>query len=121
MREKKGLVHPAFLQNLKYSKDTELTYDVIYNLNKYISYTQLSNYINKIIENNDISNKYRNMGKMAYESLMNYLCANKEIFPKFDSCNCKLSCGCSGACKCGKTKKLTGVKYSTVGKWTTLK
>lgn len=67
-------------------------------------------------EVNDISNKYRNMGKAAYESLMNYLCANKEIFPKFDSCNCKLSCGCSGACKCGKTKKLTGIKYSTVGK-----
>jgi hypothetical protein len=67
-------------------------------------------------EVNDISNKYRNMGKAAYESLMNYLCENKELFPKFDSCNCKLSCGCSGACKCGKTKKLTGIKYSTVGK-----
>ena len=40
--------------------------------------------IHGLKEVNDISNKYRNMGKAAYESLMNYLCANKELFPKFD-------------------------------------
>lgn len=64
----------------------------------------------------DLSNKYRNMGKAAYESLLGYLCANKESFPKFDGCNCKLSCGCSGSCGCGKTKKMTGIKFSTVTK-----
>lgn len=67
-------------------------------------------------EVNDISNKYRNMGKSAYESVMGYLCANKSDFQKFDACNCKLSCGCSGSCNCGKTKKLTGFKFSTVTK-----
>lgn len=64
----------------------------------------------------DFSNKYRKMGKEAYESVIGYLCNNKELFPKFDDCNCKLSCGCSGSCSCGKTKKLTGFKYSTVKK-----
>lgn len=64
----------------------------------------------------DLSNKYRNMGKAAFESLQGYLCANKESFPKFDGCNCALSCGCSGSCNCGKTKKLTGIKFSTVTK-----
>jgi replication factor C subunit 2/4 len=68
-----------FLQNLKYSKDTELTYDVIYNLNKYISYTQMSNYINKIIENNDISNLLKitndiiNEGYVFYSILKQFI------------------------------------------------
>ncbi|MDV4026818.1 hypothetical protein CMT52_21085 [Elizabethkingia anophelis] len=67
-------------------------------------------------EVNDISNKYRNMGKLAYESVLGYLCANKDLFPKFDTCNCKLSCGCTGTCSCGRTKKITGFKFSTVSK-----
>lgn len=64
----------------------------------------------------DISNKYRNMGKHAFESVLDYLCENKDDFPKFDDCNCKKKCGCSGKCSCGKTKKITGVKFSTVKK-----
>ncbi len=62
------------------------------------------------------SNKYRAMGKEAYESVLDYLCQNKDLFPKFDDCNCKLKCGCSGKCSCGKTKKLSGFKFSTVRK-----
>lgn len=62
------------------------------------------------------SNKYRSMGKQAYESVLGYLCENKSLFPKFNDCNCRLSCGCSGSCLCGKTKKLTGFTYSTVKK-----
>lgn len=63
-----------------------------------------------------ISNKYRNMGKIAFDSVIGYLCTNKELFSKFDSCNCKLSCGCSGKCSCGKTKKLSGFKFKTIKK-----
>ena len=62
------------------------------------------------------SNKYRDMGKEAYNSVLGYLCENKDLFPKFEDCNCKLSCGCMGSCLCGKKKKLTGFKYSTVKK-----
>ena len=67
-------------------------------------------------EVNDISNKYRNMGKFAFESVQEFLCENKDLFPKFDDCNCKKQCGCVGACTCGKTKKITGIKFSTVKK-----
>lgn len=63
-----------------------------------------------------LSNKYRSMGKEAYHSLLGYLCLNKNLFPKFDDCNCKKTCGCSGSCSCGKTKKLSGFKYSSVRK-----
>lgn len=63
-----------------------------------------------------LSNKYRAMGREAYNSLHGYLCLNKSLFPKFDDCNCKKSCGCSGNCSCGKTKKLSGFKYSSVRK-----
>lgn len=63
-----------------------------------------------------LSNKYRSMGREAYNSLLGYLCINKTLFPKFDDCNCKKSCGCSGNCTCGTTKKLTGFKFSTVRK-----
>lgn len=63
-----------------------------------------------------LSNKYRSMGKEAYNSLHTYLCLHKEQFTKFDDCNCKTSCGCSGNCSCGKTKKLTGFKFSSVQK-----
>lgn len=68
-----------FLQNLKYSKDTQLTYDEIYNLNKYISYTQMSNYINKIIQNNNISNLLKitndiiNQGFVFYSILKQFI------------------------------------------------
>jgi hypothetical protein len=62
------------------------------------------------------SNKYRAMGKEAYNSLLGFLCQNKNLFPKFDDCNCRKSCGCSGSCSCGRTKKLTGIKYSTIKK-----
>ena len=64
----------------------------------------------------DISNKYRNMGKHAFESVLDYLCENKDDFQKFDDCNCRKKCGCSGKCTCGKTKKMTGFKFSTVRK-----
>lgn len=64
----------------------------------------------------DFSNKYRRMGKEAYQSVLEYLCSNKALFPKFDDCNCKKACGCSGSCTCGKTKKMTGFKFSTVRK-----
>lgn len=67
-------------------------------------------------EVNDISNKYRNMGKVAFESLQEFLCQNKDDYPKFDGCDCKKQCGCAGACTCGKTNKLTGFKFSTVKK-----
>lgn len=63
-----------------------------------------------------LSDKYRNMGKEAFESLHGFLCANKNSYPKFDDCNCKLNCGCTGSCSCGKTKKLSGIKFSTVRK-----
>lgn len=62
------------------------------------------------------SNKYREMGREAFNSVQGYLCANKEDFPKFDDCNCHLNCGCSGTCSCGKPKKMTGFKFSTVRK-----
>ncbi|MGL5233753.1 MAG: hypothetical protein ACRC8Z_03220 [Empedobacter falsenii] len=65
-------------------------------------------------EVNDISNKYRNMGKYAFESVQEYLCTKKNDFPKFDDCGCVKTCGCSGKCNCGKTKKITGFKFSTV-------
>ncbi len=67
-------------------------------------------------EVNDISNKYRNMGKAAFESLQEFLCHNQSDYPKFDACNCKKKCGCNGVCNCGKTKKITGFKFSTVRK-----
>lgn len=64
----------------------------------------------------DISNKYRNMGKYAFESVMDFLCENKESYPKFDDCNCVRKCGCAGSCTCGRTHKITGFKFSTVKK-----
>jgi len=43
------------LQNLKYY-NTELNYDEIYNLNKYITYKKMSYYIDSLLLNNDIKN-----------------------------------------------------------------
>ena len=37
-------------------------------------------------ELNDLSNKYKNMGRETLQNLREYLCINKEIFPKFDAC-----------------------------------
>ena len=68
-----------FLQNLKYLKDKQPTYDAIYNLNKYISYTQMSNYIDKIIQNKDISNLLKitndiiNQGYVFYSILKQFI------------------------------------------------
>lgn len=62
------------------------------------------------------SNKYRDMGREAFNSVMGYLCANKTDFPLFDSSNCRFNCGCSGACSCGGTKKMTGFKFKTISK-----
>lgn len=67
-------------------------------------------------EINDISNKYRDMGRYAFDTVMGHLCENKALYPLFDPCNCRLNCGCSGKCTCGKTKKITGFKFSTVKK-----
>jgi len=64
-------------------------------------------------EINDFSNKYRNMGLAAFESVMEYVKANREHFPQLSFCK---SCGNFGSCKCGKTNKMTGFKYSTVRK-----
>lgn len=61
-----------------------------------------------------LSDKYRNMGKEAFESLQGFLCANKTSYPKFDDCHCKLDCGCNETCSCGKTKKLYGFKIKTI-------
>jgi len=64
----------------------------------------------------DYSNDYRDMGAEAFKNVQSFLCKNKEIYPKFDTCNCQLSCGCFGGCSCGNTKKITGFKFSTVSK-----
>ncbi|WP_159430246.1 DUF6712 family protein [Cruoricaptor ignavus] len=62
----------------------------------------------------DFSNKYRSMGREAYESVKEYLCRVREDYEKFDDCGCPKVCGCKGACSCGKTKKLTGVRFKTI-------
>ncbi len=61
-----------FLQNLKYLKDKQPTYDAIYNLNKYITYSQMSNYINKIIKNKDISNLLKITNDIINEGFVFY-------------------------------------------------
>lgn len=60
------------------------------------------------------SNKYRAMGREAFESVRRYLCHNKEDYPKFNASDCD-SCNCS-SCHGGETKKMTGIKYSVVRK-----
>ena len=67
-------------------------------------------------ELNDLSNKYKNMGRETLQNLREFLCINKEIFPKFDACGCTLSCGCIGACSCGSPIKLSGFRYRSVKK-----
>lgn len=63
----------------------------------------------------DFSNKYRLMGREAYESVKAYLCRMKADFEKFDDCGCPKECGCEGACSCGgRTKKLTGMRFKTI-------
>lgn len=65
---------------------------------------------------NNFSYKYDNMAKQIFTDIKEYLCINKDIFTKFDACDCDLSCGCSGSCSCGKIKKVTGFRYSQVKK-----
>lgn len=64
-------------------------------------------------EVNDFSNKYRNMGLAAFESVMELIQANKADYPQLTFCG---SCGKFASCNCGKTKKMTGFKFSTVKK-----
>jgi len=69
--------------------------------------------------NGDVNNfafKYENMGKFVFENIKEYLCLNKDLFPKFDACDCVLSCGCVGTCGCGGTKKVTGFKFKVIKK-----
>ena len=102
---------------------------VYYSYARYLLLNQMNDTANgTVVKQNDwsvptplkdvtaFSNKYRDMGKEAYNSVIGYLCANKDSFPKFDCKNCKLSCGCSGNCECGNTKKITGLKFSTIKK-----
>lgn len=70
-----------------------------------------------LAEVKDISNSYKNMGKIAYESVHTFLCYNKAEYPLFDDCNCKLTCGCSGKCTCGKTKKTSGMSIINISKF----
>ena len=56
---------------LKYS-DNELTYDAIYNLNKYISYKKMSYYIDNIIENRDIGNLLKIVNEIINEGYVFY-------------------------------------------------
>lgn len=67
-------------------------------------------------EVNTFSFKYDNMAKAIYQNIKEYLCINKDIFTKFDDCDCDLSCGCSGSCSCGKVKKVTGFRFKSVKK-----
>lgn len=70
-----------------------------------------------LAEVKDISNSYKNMGKIAYEGVHSFLCNNQSEYPLFDGCNCTLSCGCSGKCTCGKTKKTTGLNIINIDKY----
>lgn len=67
-------------------------------------------------ELNSFSTSYRNRAKIAFDKIKEYLCIHKDLFTKFDACDCALSCGCSGACSCGGTKKIRGFKYKSVRK-----
>jgi len=70
-----------------------------------------------LAEVKDISNSYKNMARIAYESVHSYLCYNKAEYPFFDDCNCKLSCGCSGKCTCGKSKNTSGMRIINIDKY----
>ena len=68
-------------------------------------------------EINTISARYSNMAKETLINIKEYLCLNKEKFPKFDDCECSLQCGCIGACNCdGKPKRISGFKFRSVSK-----
>jgi len=63
----------------------------------------------------DLSNEYRNFGFITFNETINFLCANKDSFTDFDSCECK-GCGC-GSEKCGGTKaKGFGIRTSNITK-----
>lgn len=60
------------------------------------------------------SNKYRDMGKIAFNRTVNFLCKNKTIF-NYD-CFINFGCGC-GAKSCGSTKaKGRGFGFSNITK-----
>lgn len=61
------------------------------------------------------SDKYRNMGFDAWQSVQKYLCKNKETFTKFDATNCDCECDCT-ECK-PQTKKHFGIKIKTLSKY----
>lgn len=98
---------------------------VYYSYARYLLINQFSDTANGIVKKDndfsmpvplrevtDFSNKYRAMGREAFESVQDYINANRAEFPLYAHQNC----GCSGSCSCGKTKKLTGFKFSTVKK-----
>ena len=66
-------------------------------------------------EINTISARYSNMAKETLVNIKEYLCLNKEKFPKFDDCVCSLQYGCIGACD-GKPKRISGFKFRSVSK-----
>jgi hypothetical protein len=61
------------------------------------------------------SDKYRNMGKDAFELTLKYLCKNKDIFTKFESTKCGCECDCND-CKGGETKKQFGIRTYIIEK-----
>ena len=67
-------------------------------------------------ELNSLSTSYRNRAKFSMDKIKEYLCINKDLFPKFDACDCILDCGCTGSCGCGGTKKIRGFKYKSLSK-----
>lgn len=67
-----------------------------------------------LTEITDFANKYRAMGVEAYKSAKNYLCRNRQKFPKFNAKDCE-NCNCNH-CTGGRTKKLTGFRYTTIRK-----
>jgi len=61
------------------------------------------------------ADKYRNMGKIAFDGTLHFLCANKTTFDWFDAKECGY-CGC-GSDKCGGTKaKGYGFRSSNISK-----
>lgn len=62
----------------------------------------------------DLSNQYREMGKEAFKSVRAFICRKKDEYTHFNTAECK-ECEC-GECRGGRTKKITGVRYTTIRK-----